>query len=329
MTRRWLFGVIAVVSSGLVVAAQQPFRPTGSGRISGRVLAARTREPIAGARVSASAFEPRVNELAVSDSQGYFNFTGLPAARYRIAANAERFAPTQFGQLVPEDPERMVALRDRETFDQADILMPRFGEIVGTVTDSSGAAVAGALVTPLRRDFYGGDIHFFQFGATTQADSRGVFHLTSVRPGTYYLSAARFIPHVSSTSQVQSGYGNTYYPATLSAAKAETVSVNPERITNANVTLSATTLASLTVTFPATGAEMFRGGTLDVSLAQSSQGWTVPVPPAKKLIVNGVPPGTYFIIAREGDARTITNAFAGKVVVEEGSREVSVQMVAQ
>src|SRR5438874_1368234 len=103
--RQWVSFTGFVLALGMAVAAQQPpaslggsqqpardtsnqqnkdATPTPTGRITGRVLAADNGRPVKRARVFVNAVELPGGRGALTDDEGVFDLSELPAGRYTV-----------------------------------------------------------------------------------------------------------------------------------------------------------------------------------------------------------------------------------------------------
>jgi protocatechuate 3,4-dioxygenase beta subunit len=233
--------------------------PTGTGVIRGRVVAADTGSAIRRANVSliptvaaplgtvttalmngapvqmgsVSGIRPRT---ATTDSQGAFEFTGLPAGTYRLTASANQYYAAYLGMTYgakrPNGPGiqdfgQPIELTTGQVFDKAIIGLPRGGVIVGRVTDDSGDVLSRVQVYTL---FYPpGSPRGQRMGSNAQTDDLGQFRLFGLTPGDYVLVAeARGPTFVQpnappETEEDKIGFVTTYYPNTPDEAAAQRV----------------------------------------------------------------------------------------------------------
>lgn len=261
--------VIALVS-GLALQVQgqvqglppQPARDTvrrvdavGTATIRGHVIAADTGQPIAHAMVMltftptapppraaapvsppgqagrgtlpANGFRPR---QAVTDVQGGFEFSQLPAGTYRLAANPAQYSAQYlgmaYGATKPSgpggDPGKSIALADGQVFDKADLALPRGAVIVGRLTDEAGMPLTGAQIFGLF--MMPGSTRGLRMGRSVTTDDLGQFRLYGLQGGEYVVVAeARGMtftpPGMAGPQQenddARTGFLTTFYPGTL------------------------------------------------------------------------------------------------------------------
>ena len=213
--RRWLtiaFLTLAVAGSlrGLLLA-QQSNPLVGTGFVSGQVVAGGTNKPVPGAIVTlfiVSSLEPvdgtlpsgpRPAPQVISDAQGRFVFSGVPAGEFQLRASRNGWQTGALGVDGPFQPQGMVVSAASPGNGQVFRLAAggRFRASVpvwpnaiirGQVTDEAGEPIAGAYVRAMRWSMVGSRRRAVGTGLTF-ADDRGVFTL-SVPPGEYVVGAA-------------------------------------------------------------------------------------------------------------------------------------------
>src|SRR4029077_20815466 len=75
--------------------------PTPSGRITGQVVAADNGRPVKRARVFVAAAELPGGRGVLTDDQGVFDITELPAGRYTLTVSKSGFVALSYGQRRP------------------------------------------------------------------------------------------------------------------------------------------------------------------------------------------------------------------------------------
>lgn len=186
--------------------ATADFQLVPGGVIEGIVRDERTREPVAGAIVTARRETPamllgeRARHAATTAADGRFRFTGLRPGAYELAAHAPgraSHAPT------------LVGIGVAEQVTDIEILVGSAPAIRGVVVDDSGSPAPGVEVSAFSGP--GG-------GAHATSDAKGAFVLEGLSPGKYMLV----------------GRGNAFVPAgatrvELAANDVDGVKVNVRR----------------------------------------------------------------------------------------------------
>jgi Carboxypeptidase regulatory-like domain len=251
-----------------------PPEPTGTGVIRGRVIAADTGTPVRRANVNLIPMPPppavppppppgtppgtavtttrTVTSIgvsvqmegaiggrprnAVTDAQGGFEFTGLPAGTYRLQASAGQYQAAYlgiaFGGKKPmgagmADLGTPIVIADGQAFDKAVIALPRGAVITGRVTDDNGEPMARVQVYTLF--FPTATARGQRMGSGAQTDDLGQFRLFGLSPGDYVVAAeARSNTFIAPNAPPESeedkiGFMTTFYPMALDEAAAQRV----------------------------------------------------------------------------------------------------------
>src|SRR2546425_741950 len=95
-------------------AGAQPSRSdtqiTGTAQIRGRVFDAEAGKPLRRAQIRIYNAEFRENRVTVSDEQGRYEFTELPAGRYSLTVNKGGYVTLSYGQTRPFETGRPLEL---------------------------------------------------------------------------------------------------------------------------------------------------------------------------------------------------------------------------
>jgi len=171
-------------------SAQRPddSTPPTKGRITGRVLTADTGRPVRRARVFINAAEMPGGRGALTDDNGVFEFTGLPAGRYTVMVSKTGFISLSYGQRRPLQAGTPLQLGDGQQLTGIDFSLPRGSVIAGHVMDESGDPLPGATVQVMRYQYGQGNRQLVPAGVA-QTDDQGAFRVWGLNPGDYYVSA--------------------------------------------------------------------------------------------------------------------------------------------
>jgi len=253
---------------------QRP-EPVGTGAIRGRVVAADSGAPIRRATVNLSPAPPPVptappagtpasattsttrtvtvngstqtisgsvplgamrGRTATTDSQGNFEFIGLPAGFYRVFANSGQYSAAYLSSSygakraptpLSSDPGTPIELADGQKFDKATIALQRGAVITGRVTDDGGEPMARVQVYTMFVP--SGGTRAQRSGGNAQTDDLGQFRLFGMMPGDYMVVAeARGTSFVQPNAPAESeedkiGFLTTYFPGTADEGSAQRV----------------------------------------------------------------------------------------------------------
>jgi hypothetical protein len=162
--------------------------PAAKGRIAGRVLTADTGRPVARARVLINAAELPGGRGTLTENDGTYEFTELPAGRYTVNVSKTGFVPLSYGQRRPLQAGTPLQLGDGQQLNGIDFTLPRGSVIAGHVMDETGDPMPGISVQVMRYQYAQGNRQLVPSGSA-QTDDQGAFRVWGLNPGTYYVSA--------------------------------------------------------------------------------------------------------------------------------------------
>jgi len=169
-------------------ARPQDAPPTPTGRITGRVIASDNGRPVKRARVFVTAGELPGGRGVMTDDQGAFDLTELPAGRYTLTVSKTGFVSLSYGQRRPLQAGTPLQLNDGQTLKGIEFQLPRGSVIGGRVLDEDGEAMPGVMVRVMRYQYLQGDRRLTPAG-TGQTDDKGGYRVWGLMPGDYYVSA--------------------------------------------------------------------------------------------------------------------------------------------
>ena len=162
--------------------------PPPAGLISGRVLAADTGRPVKRARVFASAPELPGGRGILTDDNGAFELSDLPAGRYTLSVSKSGFISLSYGQRRPLQAGTPLQLADGQQIKGIQFQLPRGSVVAGHVFDETGDPMPGVMVRVLRYQYMQGDRRLVPAG-TAQTDDQGQYRVWGLQPGDYYIDA--------------------------------------------------------------------------------------------------------------------------------------------
>ena len=169
-------------------ALPQDQAPTPTGRITGRVVAADSGRPVKRARVFINAAELPGGRGLLTDENGAFDFSELPAGRYTVNASKSGFVALSYGQRRPLQAGTPLQLGDGQQLKGVDFQLPRGSVIGGRIMDEDGEPMAGVMVRVMRYQYLQGDRRLTPAGSG-QTDDRGTYRVWGLMPGDYYINA--------------------------------------------------------------------------------------------------------------------------------------------
>jgi hypothetical protein len=208
----------------MAASAQQPPSTAAAdqkpGSIEGVVLNALTGEPILRAHVMIDGFVAGKQQQygAMSNAEGKFSVTGLPAGMYGVMVEKTAFiAPIENGRRGTQ-----VTLKPGESRSDVRVKLMPTGAIIGRVTDTDGNPVENATVYA---DL--GGMGGRRGSATT--DEKGNFRIGGLEQGRYRVRASPsnlpFPPEIRTDGSVEPHFVPTYHPDSLDSKGATRIAV--------------------------------------------------------------------------------------------------------
>lgn len=250
--------VLLVAAAG--AGAQQHAAPPAAAklyRIAGTIVNASTEEPIVGASITLLGGDPRHREMrenVISDAEGAFALSPVPAGKYSLQATRLGFMSAFFDQ----HDEFSSAIVTGEGQDTEHIVFHLNAEasLHGHVADDAGEPVEDAQVLVVRKTRRGGLGEHLVTSIMGQTDDTGEFEFWNLMPGTYLMAVVAkpwYAQHPSSselaamTSDEQKqnvealdvAYPVTYFDGATEEASASPIEIGSGDRVEANVVLHA------------------------------------------------------------------------------------------
>ncbi len=131
--------------------------PTGTAKLSGRVIAADTGTPIRRAQISINSRDAQFNRNVTTDSEGRYELAALPAGRYRLFVNKAGYVALEYGQARPFEAGKPLDITAGQVLEKIDFSLPRGSAITGRITDEFGDPITDVQVQALRYQFLNGE----------------------------------------------------------------------------------------------------------------------------------------------------------------------------
>ena len=281
----------------------------GTASIKGRIMGQDSGAPLRHAVVQLFSGALHVNLGTMTDSEGRYVFTDLKGGRYNIMASKGGYVRMQYGQKNAQAPGQPVELAAAQALDRIDITLPRGGVITGTIVDDAGEPVTGAIVRPMRYGYFNGSRRIVPGGLADQTDDRGVYRLYGLAPGSYYVMATWSGALNTQPSQDRSGFAPTFYPGTADAGQASRMDVQAgQEVTGVAFQLTTTRTATVSGRVIDSSNQPLSQVTVLLQQATSSSSPLIfgasrfaTTNPDGTFRIAAVPPGSYTLVAREGN----------------------------
>src|SRR5262245_3461116 len=171
----------------------------------------------------------------VPDAEGNYRFSNVPAGRYRLQVHAPVYVKEEKDE--PFRSGQSVNVAEGATIENLNFTLRRGGVITGKVTDEEGREMIEESISLFRVDEQGRKVRIgaSQFTAMLlgpppsdsvrdRTDDRGIYRWFGLEPGRY-LVAAGGEQHVTTLSDLNKEYQQTYYPRATNEAEAKLVEV--------------------------------------------------------------------------------------------------------
>src|SRR5216684_2810516 len=225
------------------IASPEATIPGGGYRIAGTVVSKADAHPLGRARIFVrDALDQRKFQSVVTSDDGKFEFSGLPAGKYSLEGAKRGFISAGYEQ----HDQFSTAIVTGAGLDTESLVLRLAPDtvIAGKILDEAGDPVRHAMVTLYYVDHSGGLDQIHQFN-NAQTDDQGMYEMTPLIPGTYFLSASAtpwYAVHpnsegansgpegqAASTAPIDRSldvaYPMTYYPDVLEAESATPIPV--------------------------------------------------------------------------------------------------------
>ena len=163
-------------------AVTQPAPAAGTGVISGIVTSDNSGSPVRRVRLTLSGVELRGGRSTITDDQGRFTFSAIPAGRFTLTASKAGYVDIAYGAKRPGRPGTPIQLADGQKLEKAHITLPRGSIVTGIVVDENGEPSTGTQVRVLRYVMRQGERTLQQVGQD-QTDDRGIYRIFGLQPG--------------------------------------------------------------------------------------------------------------------------------------------------
>lgn len=200
------------------------------GRVEGRVLHARTGEPLRKASVSLSQYAGRGGSArsVITEADGRFVFEAVTPGSYGLSAERTGYLRQSYSASRTARGSSAVSVASGQSVTGLEIKLMPHAVVAGKVLDADGEPMQGATVSVMKVNSLGGRVRVAPMEAEVSNDL-GEFRIYRLPAGRYYVMASRsrrMGPEESTKNGQRESYVTTYYPGSTDVAGATAVEVS-------------------------------------------------------------------------------------------------------
>jgi protocatechuate 3,4-dioxygenase beta subunit len=314
-------------------ASTPPRSAKATGVISGRILAADTGLPLRRASVTVYGTGPNLpsdqgaRRATITDAEGAFTFTDLPAGRYQLQASKAGYVDTEYGARAT-GLVRPIEVAEGQKVENITVSLPRAGVIVGRVVDELGEPVADALVEPMQAFDDSQGTRLWSVGTLDRTNDIGAYRLYGLPPGTYYVSAQSDDPARSGIAMAGNtpGFAPTFFPDTADAAEAQAIEVVAGGEAVADIAMVSVRLSTVSGVVLNTAGALATGGSISAqpTMRVASPQIEAAIQPDGSFALSGLAPGEYTVRARPSFEPRGPSPSPGEMAINHRSLSTSV-----
>lgn len=298
---------VAAASGGQVAA------PAGMASVSGVIIDAATRAPIAGARVE---LLPVVRgpgaRSTQSDVEGRFTLQSLSSGSFFIGAAKAPYAPAFYQEVKPGEPGMAIALEERTQLSGVVIALTPGGVITGQVLDPFGYPAQGVEVVALRADINELRVPRVSHQPSEHStDDQGRYRLFGLGPGVYRVVVRPYsdVVRLHAADGPVATVSAMYFPGTADHSQAQLITLTAgEERTSVDVRLRLDRLVSISGIIDGP-PDLLPTAHVQLLPVKNPRWDSMPYVERKsnRFVAEQVPPGEYWLTAR---AETVPDAVA-------------------
>jgi hypothetical protein len=220
--------VASLLSTLTVTAAEQPrpVVPPGTASVSGRVVEASTRRPLANAIITLADLSGAGELTTITNAEGQYVIEGVAAGFYRVSASLDGYARFEAPRksFIPLPGSVMVGVAGGDVRRGVDLALAPGGTITGRVTDAEQKPVKEGIMLAMLIDDSGGIS--FNGSSNVRTNERGEYTIRNLPAGRYRLSVRWIDPEMV---RAKAGFDvePTYFPGTRQAHEAMSLTLAP------------------------------------------------------------------------------------------------------
>ena len=319
------------------VLAQQAPRDTptarvpGTASLSGIVLSDEApAKPLRHVVVMLNHTEKAYGDTTVSDDDGRFTFTQIPAGRFNLTAQKDGYLRASHGAARVGRSGTPIAIGEGQRLSDVQLRMTRGAVLTGTIRDPQGQPMPDVAMQVWRVTSAGGERRLTETfaGGEGASDDRGVYRLWDLPPGEYVLQAtpqlgmygdkagqltgtadlawaraqlqnAARTESVAPPQRSQTAFASIYYPGAVQRANASSIVLAAgEERRGLDMTMQTVPTGRINGTVVGTAAIEDVPEVFLVDVGSGAGFYGVRTASGTKFTIGGVEPGTYALAAQ-------------------------------
>jgi uncharacterized protein (DUF2141 family) len=137
--------------------------------------------------VTVNSTDQTVRRTTVTDDNGRFAVTGLPAGRYYVSATKRGWVRATYGAKTPDQSGALLTLTDAQRV-PISLRLLRGAVITGVIVDDNGLSPTSTFVSAVHYSQFGVEKRLLMAGTTRSVtDERGQYRIYDLPPGDYYI----------------------------------------------------------------------------------------------------------------------------------------------
>jgi protocatechuate 3,4-dioxygenase beta subunit len=234
---------------------------------------------------------------AITDNQGHYAINGIAPGRYQVSVQRSGYLPVYYGARGANRPGKSLLLAAGENRKDVSFQLEPPGVITGHIYDQDGEVLSAPVV--LYREVWRDGRKRIDSAGLANADDEGEYRLYGLPAGNYIVATAQMQVRPASPVPTHEIYPATYYPSTEDGASATVIKIGPGgEARDIDIRVRKTVSVSVTGSLVSAALDPGMRFTMFRSDGFPNQQYRFLFPQPGEFAFDGIPPGSYVILAR-------------------------------